>query len=275
MATRDQFSDAIANTEGQASSTGLQHVGRTLRLAREEQGLSLHQLADVLHMGDEQLQALECGDRAHLAESVFVRATVRRVANKLKLDPEPLIAALHDLDQPNVHPANRPAPRPAITKTKEPTPSQRWGGVRFAAAGTAVVAALAAGWSWGGQSLLRLTRQSNPAASRAISDSHPTQKPPSTAAPSTPAAASDASVTIATKEPSWIALRDQQGQLLFEGMLEKEKTIDAKPGLEIYAGRPDLVTVSREGRQLGPLGPIHQVRWYRISAEPSPTDSTL
>ena len=76
-------------------------------------------------------------------------------------------------------------------------------------------------------------------------------------------------------KPSWIAVHNQDGEELFAGMLDKEKTFTASEGLEIYAGRPDLVSVKSAGNQQGPLGPIDQIRWYRISAAPEPINPTL
>ena len=78
-----------------------------------------------------------------------------------------------------------------------------------------------------------------------------------------------------TGKPSWIALRNKKGEMLFEGMIEQEKTVDASNGLEIYAGRPDLVSVKRDGASAGPLGAIDQVRWYELSSTPAPPDSSL
>ena len=82
-------------------------------------------------------------------------------------------------------------------------------------------------------------------------------------------------MTIVSIKPSWIALRNKQGEMLFEGMINQEKTVDASKGLEIYAGRPDLVSVKREGASAGPLGAIDQVRWYELSATPAPPDPSL
>ena len=70
-------------------------------------------------------------------------------------------------------------------------------------------------------------------------------------------------------------MRNQDGEELFAGMLDKEKTFAASEGLEIYAGRPDLVSVKSAGNQQGPLGAIDQIRWYRISAAPESINPTL
>lgn len=279
MASRDSFSIDPQSDAQKEVITDLQHVGQALQRAREAQGLTLHQLADALHMGDEQLKALETGDRDHLAETVFVRATVRRVASKLRLDPEPLIAALQSLDGPK--PAHRQSGsgRTDASKTQTrpqqaPPAGRRKGWLRVATAATAVVATIAAGWSWGQSTLLRQAKDNEAAPSD--TSSLGASKPLSQAsAPINAASTSPQTLTIHTSEPSWIAVRNQDGEELFAGMLDKEKTFAASEGLEIYAGRPDLVSVKSAGNQQGPLGPIDQIRWYRISAAPEPINPTL
>ena len=273
MASRNlPHRDASGQTRAE-SSTPLHQVGQTLKRARESQGLSLQQLAETLHMGNEQLQALESGDRDHLAETVFVKATVRRVANKLKVDPDPLIAALHDLDGAQQGRALRSPAKPAqddsSTSSAEPTSNHSRGVLRLASGAAALLAAIAAGWSWNQGTL----RPHSSAATSSITDaisSQPKETPTSQRPISPPT--DDNTITIVTREPSWVALRDQKGALLFEGMVDQEKTIDTSQAVEIYAGRPDLVSLKRAGQQSGPLGPIDQVRWYRISATPAPPD---
>ncbi|MGC6483112.1 MAG: helix-turn-helix domain-containing protein [Synechococcus sp.] len=277
MASRESLSSDPQNDSTQETITELQHVGQVLQHAREAQGLSVQQLAKALHMGDEQLQALERGDRDHLAESVFVRASVRRVANKLRLDPEPLIAALQSLDpaQGAQRFNRRSQAFGSPTRTHRPAAMHKRGWIRVATATTAVVAALAAGLSLGQSTMFfqsLLFQADNSALAPSATTAPDASKfirpaPTSSGAPQT--------VTILTSKPSWIALRNQNGELLFEGLVTQEKTVSTHEGLEIYAGRPDLVSVTRDGQQQRPLGAIDQLRWYRISAAPAPPDPNL
>ncbi len=64
----------------------LQKVGEFLREARQGRNLSLEDLSASLRIGKEQLIALEEGDEKSLPERVFIRAMVRRIAEKLNLD---------------------------------------------------------------------------------------------------------------------------------------------------------------------------------------------
>ena len=251
-------------------------TGAALREGREAQRLSLHDLASQLNMGDEQLTALETGDRSNLPEAVFIRASVRRVANKLGLDPEPLIAQLRDLDQTSAQQTSQPIPDPnsllnanrsmGSATAKKPL-RLGWGWLRFASGLAAVSAVAVAGWRWSQTTNFQTQQPLQPSNEVAAK---PVASPTASAqnkAPNT--------VTIITSQPSWIAIRNRGGALLFEGMVEREKTLTTSQPLEIYAGRPDLVQVLSGRDQQGPLGSIDQVRWYPINAAPSPTAATL
>ncbi len=64
----------------------LQKVGEFLREARQGRNVSVEELSSSLRIGKEQLIALEEGDESSLPEKVFIKAMVRRIAEKLKLD---------------------------------------------------------------------------------------------------------------------------------------------------------------------------------------------
>ena len=66
--------------------TPLQKVGEFLREARQGRNLSIEDLSSSLRISKEQLIALEEGDEKSLPERVFIRAMIRRIAEKLNLD---------------------------------------------------------------------------------------------------------------------------------------------------------------------------------------------
>ena len=66
--------------------TSLQKVGEFLKEARQGRNLSIQDLSSSLRIGQEQLTALEAGDEKSLPEKVFIKAMVRRIAEKLNLD---------------------------------------------------------------------------------------------------------------------------------------------------------------------------------------------
>jgi len=74
----------------------LQKVGEFLKEARQGRNLSLEDLSSSLRIGKEQLIALEEGDESSLPERVFIRAMVRRIAEKLNLDTSFILDELNE-----------------------------------------------------------------------------------------------------------------------------------------------------------------------------------
>ena len=88
---RKSGSSHVANTK-----TPLQKVGDFLREARQGRNLSIEDLSTSLRIGQEQLIALEEGDENSLPERVFIRAMVRRIAEKLNLDTSFILEELNE-----------------------------------------------------------------------------------------------------------------------------------------------------------------------------------
>ncbi len=74
----------------------LQKVGEFLREARQARNLSVEDLSTSLRIGKEQLIALEEGNEISLPEKVFIRAMVRRIAEKLNLDTSFILEELSE-----------------------------------------------------------------------------------------------------------------------------------------------------------------------------------
>ena len=74
----------------------LQKVGEFLREARQGRNLSVEDLSSSLRIGQEQLISLEEGDENSLPERVFIRAMVRRIAEKLNLDTSFILEELNE-----------------------------------------------------------------------------------------------------------------------------------------------------------------------------------
>jgi len=73
---------------------------------------------------------------------------------------------------------------------------------------------------------------------------------------------------LRSKEPSWLEVRDSQGDTLFKGSLEGEKSFPLGQGLRVMAGRPDVVQAEVAGQEPRVLGPIDQVIWRSFAAAP-------
>ena len=102
---RKSGSSHVANKK-----SSLRTVGEFLREARQGRNLSVEDLSSSLRIGKEQLIALESGDESALPEKVFIRAMVRRIAEKLNLDTSFILEELNEKKD------NDPKPNPVIKK---------------------------------------------------------------------------------------------------------------------------------------------------------------
>ena len=102
---RKSGSSHVANKK-----SSLRTVGEFLREARQGRNLSVEDLSSSLRIGKEQLIALESGDESALPEKVFIRAMVRRIAEKLNLDTSFILEELNEKKK------NEPKPRRVIKK---------------------------------------------------------------------------------------------------------------------------------------------------------------
>ena len=250
------MSDATHATDNDASALRL--VGQALKDGREQRELNQQQLANRLHIGVEQLVALETGRIDGLPEPVFVKAMVRRIASYLQIDPDPLVAQLQrpqGSDGPHSRDSaaeDTQASPQTTTTTQNTLPLLLWL--------LPILLLGAAGAFWG---LNRTSQQPLAASAPPVSTVRGTVPPPASVPSSkTPV------LQISSLEPSWITIR-RNGEVEFEGLLEQPTVIDDPHEVEVYAGRPDLVMVDKAGEPGTPLGPITPLQWYSLSPEPS------
>ena len=81
--------DEIQKNELDANSinnSSLKRIGNFIKEARISRNQSVEVLASELKIGAHQLQAIEEGNEDLLPEKVFIRAMVRRISEKLKID---------------------------------------------------------------------------------------------------------------------------------------------------------------------------------------------
>ena len=70
------------------NNSSLKRIGNFIKEARISRNLSIEELASDLKIGAHQLKAIEEGNEDHLPEKVFIKAMVRRISEKLKVDTE-------------------------------------------------------------------------------------------------------------------------------------------------------------------------------------------
>ena len=74
------------------NNSSLKRIGNFIKEARISRNKSVEELASDLKIGAHQLQAIEDGNEDLLPEKVFVKAMVRRISEKLKIDTEFIIS---------------------------------------------------------------------------------------------------------------------------------------------------------------------------------------
>ena len=86
FALKEIKSNPEDNNKKEQSS--LKRIGNFIKEARLSRDQSVEELASDLKIGTHQLKAIEEGNQEELPEKVFVKAMVRRISQKLKLDTE-------------------------------------------------------------------------------------------------------------------------------------------------------------------------------------------
>ena len=248
-------------TTNSTQPSGIEVVGAAIRDGRESRSISRDDLAQRLHMGCEQLEALEQGDPHRLPEPVFIKAMVRRLASHLGLDADALVAQLEPVSS-RPPTANATPPAQSAAEQSSGTP---WLPILLS-----LMALIGIG-SWASR---LLPKTSSPVISQGSTIQstpetvvQPTVELPQEAVQIVPTESTTAStITLDCTEPCWIALR-RDGAVEFEGMLETSRTVENSEGVEIYPGRPDLVTLRRAGDEPITLGSINDLRWYSLNPE--------
>lgn len=88
-------------------------VGAQLRAAREEKGLSLHQVADILRLRASQVHALEEGEFSSLPGQTFVTGFLRSYANLLDLDAVAIVELYKNEEGGGLHVPSLAFPEPS------------------------------------------------------------------------------------------------------------------------------------------------------------------
>jgi cytoskeletal protein RodZ len=241
-------------------------LGRRLREAREARGIALPVLAEQNFLSPDRLEALETGDHTRLPERIYLLAQARRVARSLGLDADALVDPLVDLELPgNPRQPARPGfsappqPAPAAAATVAPQPpaahareGSMAGGLRAGrATGIALALVAVAGLAWGWQQLSP-GRAPAPTAGKARSGS---------GSQGAGAAVPAGTLELSGEQPSWLEVRDGSGKSLFRGLFNGKARFSLERGLEVLAGRPDLVQARVGSGPAEALGRIEQVRW--------------
>jgi len=79
---------SVKEDNNKRENSSLKRIGNFIKEARLSRNQSIEELASDLKIGAHQLEAIEEGNEENLPEKVFVKAMIRRISQKLKLDTE-------------------------------------------------------------------------------------------------------------------------------------------------------------------------------------------
>ena len=77
---------SVSGNNNKGENSSLNRIGNFIKEARVSKNQSIEELASDLKIGAHQLEAIEDGNEEKLPEKVFIKAMIRRISQKLKLD---------------------------------------------------------------------------------------------------------------------------------------------------------------------------------------------
>jgi len=79
---------SVSGINNKGGDSSLKRIGNFIKEARLSKNQSIEELASDLKIGVHQLEAIEEGNEEKLPEKVFIKAMIRRISQKLKIDTE-------------------------------------------------------------------------------------------------------------------------------------------------------------------------------------------
>jgi cytoskeleton protein RodZ len=264
-------------------------IGAKLRQERVGKGLGIDDISRDTRIAPRFLEAIETDDYSSLPGLVFTRNFVRQYALTLQLDPDPLLAELPKQDE-----STAPLPVPPARLRSSYYTDRRLHSILYS-----MVWLLLAGGA--GLAAYKHFNHSIHAASPPLSGTDasvtpaaPTAEPPlqtaaieqtaqatggtipapepsvvqSSEAPSSSATAPPVHVSLSAHEDTWIQVT-ADGKIAFTGTLKPNETkeISAAEQVKVLTGNAGGLDISLNGKALGSLGPLGQVREVRLTAE--------
>jgi len=84
--------ESVTEDDNKGGNSSLKRIGNFIKEARLSRNQSIEELAYDLKIGVHQLEAIEEGNEEKLPEKVFIKAMIRRISQKLKLDTDFIMA---------------------------------------------------------------------------------------------------------------------------------------------------------------------------------------
>jgi cytoskeleton protein RodZ len=227
-------------------------AGERLRVAREEKGLSLEDLASQTRIPLRHLQSLEQGDWSRLPAPTYTIGFAKSYASAVGLDRNEIAEDLRaEMGGLRADSANAEVFQPADPGRTMP----KW--LVLAAIGGIVVVVLLLSW------LNERSLQGDSAPSTEVAATEAPQQqtgqPPAAQNPR-PVQASGP-VTLTATEPAWIQVKDG-ASTLFEGVLNPGQNFQVPPNATapiLKAGKPEALRITVGSALAPPVGPPGRV----------------
>lgn len=246
---RDGMTEGEADqpVTGAAADAGEQTVGRagrSLRAAREEQGLTLAEIGQRTRVPLRHLEAVEVGDLAALPSPTYAVGFARAYARAVGLDD---VAIARDIRADLGKIERPPEYVPYETADPDRVPSR---GLAIVGLGMALAILILAGLYYGTDVLRPGAQVGGPAATSDAPIVAEQSVPPAPVAPR--------QVSLAAGEQEvWLRVYDADDATLYLGTLAPGAKFDVPPNANrpmINVGRPDQLRVTLDGRPVPPLG---------------------
>ncbi|HXG55110.1 MAG TPA: RodZ domain-containing protein [Vicinamibacterales bacterium] len=252
--------------------------GEKLRLAREERGISLRQIAASTKIAVAALEALERNDISKLPGGIFSRSFVRSYAAEVGLDPDQTVRDF--LDRFEAEPPPPPVAAARISDEEHAYEARRQGAMLTVKVLAGVVLAAAVllyfvlrGRTAGTASGTTAAPQADATPAAPTGGPAPGQPTPAAVVPAAPPV-SPATVSgplridIHPTGPCWVTVV-ADGQKIFSGLMQAEerKTLSVRDAAVIDVGDAGTFAFSIDGRPARSLGAAGEVRSARITRE--------
>ena len=236
-------------------------IGQTLASAREKAGLTVEQVAAATRIRRTLVMDIERDDFASSGGDFYARGHVRTIAQKVGLDPAPLLAEF-DAARPEAAPPRATDVFESETAARPERRGPNWS----AAMAVAVAVVLVYG-------VVQVVTRDSPTPTEGISgpgSDATTTSAPATSSPS-PTPTGDGSavaqaprtkvtVVVRARDTSWVQATTASGEELFQGLLEDEtRTFTDRQRIKLVIGNAGAVTLTVNGTPIGSPGRPGQV----------------
>jgi cytoskeletal protein RodZ len=231
-------------------------IGQTLASAREKAGLTVEQVAAATRIRRTLVMDIERDDFASSGGDFYARGHIRTIAQKVGIDPAPLLAEF-DAARPEAAPPRATDVFESETAARPERRGPNW----TAAMALAVAVVLVYG-------VVQVVTRDSPTPTDGLSapgGATTTSAPATTSSSPTPTGDGSAvaqaprtkvTVVVRARDTSWVQATTASGEELFQGLLEDEsRTFTDRQRVNLVIGNAGAVTLTVNGTSIGSPGP--------------------